>query len=72
MSGAETQVSIDGMTCGKCAARVKKALDAVPGVLEARVDHATGHALVTHEDTVTPEALRAAVDAAGYTVRGDV
>jgi len=70
VSEATTQLQVDGMTCGKCAARVTKALAAIDGVLEARVEHTTGLATVRHEARVSRDALAAAVRHSGYAVRG--
>ena len=59
---------IEGMTCASCAARVEKALGAVPGVAEASVNLATEVASVRAAPTVAMADLRAAVERAGYTV----
>ncbi len=59
---------IDGMTCASCAARVEKALAAVPGVGEASVNLATEVASVTADKDVSFELLRSAVKNAGYSV----
>ena len=40
-------MKINGMMCGHCEARVKKALEAVEGVQEAVVSHEAGNAVVT-------------------------
>ena len=58
-------LSIAGMTCASCVARVEKALIRVPGVLSASVNLATEKATV-HSTGVAIEALIAAVDRAGY------
>lgn len=60
-------VTIEGMMCAHCVARVEKALTALPGV-KATVDLTSGTAVV--EGDVTDEAIRAAVTEAGYTVKG--
>ncbi len=57
---------IEGMTCASCVLRVEKSLAKVPGVTDVSVNLATETATV--EGAVAPEALRAAVEAAGYTV----
>ena len=54
------------MTCASCVGRVEKALAKLDGVQEVSVNLATETATVTAADTVTPEALSAAVDKAGY------
>ena len=64
MSNREIRLSIAGMSCAGCVASVEKALQAVPGVETASVNFAEHTAVVTGE--VTPEALTAAVKAAGY------
>ncbi|HEX8756734.1 MAG TPA: heavy metal-associated domain-containing protein [Steroidobacteraceae bacterium] len=57
-------LAISGMTCGGCAGAVGRALSAVPGVVEARVDLAGGRATVT--GSARAEDLVRAVEAAGF------
>lgn len=57
-------LAISGMTCGGCAGAVSRALSAVAGVAEARVDLAAGRATVT--GTARAEDLLRAVAAAGF------
>lgn len=64
MNNREIRLSIAGMSCAGCVASVEKALQAVPGVETATVNFAEHTAVVTGD--VTPEALTAAVKAAGY------
>ncbi|NRF87980.1 copper-translocating P-type ATPase [Burkholderia gladioli] len=68
--GIETAVAlrVTGMTCGGCARRVEKALAAVPGVAQAKVDLAATRAEVEFaaDAEVDAQALVAAVAAAGY------
>ena len=59
------ELSIDGMTCASCAARVEKKLNKLDGVT-ATVNFATEKARVTYGGDVTPEQLVATVDDAGY------
>ena len=61
----EKKVVIEGMMCQKCRAHVDKALNAIPGV-SATVGLDSKTAVVTGE--VTDEAIRAAVEEAGYEV----
>ncbi len=62
----QKEIRIEGMMCEKCAARVKKALEKLPGVTAA-VSHETKNAVVTGE-ALDDAALREAVTGAGYTV----
>ncbi len=65
----DIELSIDGMTCAACAARISRKLDAIaPGVVAA-VNFATERATVTAPDAVSPRALVEAVEAAGYTAQ---
>lgn len=64
----EKTMKIEGMMCGHCEARVKKALEAVPGVEKAEVSHVAGAAVVTLNASVADDALRKAVEAQDYTV----
>jgi len=63
-------MKIEGMMCGHCEARVKKALEAVAGVQSAAVSHTAGTAVVTLNEDVADETLKAAVEAQDYTVKG--
>ena len=69
MTGAAQQaveLSIGGMTCASCAARIEKKLNKLDGVT-ATVNFATEKAAVTFPGTVTPEDLIAVVERTGYT-----
>ena len=61
-------MKIEGMMCGHCEARVKKALEAVAGVSEAVVSHEKGTAVVTLEKEVADSVLKEAVEAQDYKV----
>ena len=64
----EKTMKIEGMMCGHCEARVKKSLEAVPGVEEAVVSHEQGIAVVRLSAPVADDALRTAVEAQDYKV----
>jgi Cu+-exporting ATPase len=69
--GTETvTLDIEGMTCASCVAHVEKALNKVPGVVEANVNLATEKATVSFvQGAVTMADLKTAVSEAGYAVR---
>ena len=56
------------MMCGHCEARVKKCLEALPGVAEASVSYEAGTAVVTFDGEVTDEVLTKAVEEQDYKV----
>ena len=60
---------VDGMTCSACVSRIERSLNAVDGVVEARVNYASGRASVACNETVTDAQLEAAVVSAGYSAR---
>jgi len=62
----EQLLRIEGMTCASCAQAVERALSRVHGVKTASVNSLTEEARVKHTGLVSPEALVAAVEAAGY------
>ena len=66
-----TDIRVEGMTCGACAARVQTALGAEGGVLDARVNFATGRATVLHDGTIDDVVLRSAVERSGYSAPAD-
>ena len=59
---------IDGMTCASCVGRVERALQKMPGVVEASVNLATEAASVRSTPGIGLADLRAAVEKAGYAV----
>ncbi|WP_168390968.1 heavy metal translocating P-type ATPase [Acinetobacter indicus] len=63
---APIELSIDGMTCASCVARVEKALKKVPGVQQANVNLATEQAWVEADTTVSADKLIQAIHKAGY------
>ena len=58
--------TVTGMTCGHCVQAVSGELSALPGVEDVQVDLASGAVTVTSEAPLTDDAVRAAVDEAGY------
>ena len=64
----EKKMKIEGMTCGHCEGRVKKALESLPAVAEAKVSHETGTAIVTLNAEIADDALKQAVEAEDYKV----
>jgi Cu+-exporting ATPase len=63
---SQVELTIGGMTCASCAARVEKKLNKLDGV-RASVNYATEKARVNYADGVTPEDLLATVARTGYT-----
>ncbi|CUN35431.1 Probable copper-importing P-type ATPase A [Faecalibacterium prausnitzii] len=61
---------VEGMMCGHCEARVKKALEALPEVSEAVVSHEAGTAIVTLSADISDETLKKAVEDQDYKVTG--
>ena len=66
----EKTMKIEGMMCGHCEARVKKALEALPEVSASNVSHESGTAVVTLSGALADEALKKAVEDQDYKVLG--
>lgn len=61
------QLDVSGMTCSLCPITVKKALERVPGVLDAKADLVTKSAQARYDpDKTSPAALAKAVSDAGF------
>jgi copper chaperone CopZ len=58
--------TVTGMTCSHCVQAVTGELSSLPGVEEVRVDLSSGAVTVTSEAPLAENAVRAAVDEAGY------
>ena len=61
--------TVTGMTCGHCAASVREEVGALTGVTDIAVDVPTGKVTVTSTAPVDADAVRAAVEEAGYAVQ---
>lgn len=70
---AETKTEtllIEGMMCEHCEARVKKALEKIDGIREAKADHTKGTAVIVTEKDIDPQLIREAIEDADYTYIG--
>jgi len=61
-----TTLTIDGMHCDQCILTIDRALRALPGIEHVEVD--LGQAVIEHEESVDPIALRNSIEAEGYRV----
>ena len=66
----EKTIKIEGMMCGHCEATVKKALEALDGVISADVSHDKGTAVVALEKDVSDDVLTKAVEDKDFKVTG--
>jgi copper chaperone len=62
--------TVTGMTCGHCVSSVSTEVGQIPGVTDVQVDLGSGAVTVTSEQPVDDDAVRAAVDEAGYQLVG--
>jgi copper chaperone len=65
-----TSYTVVGMTCGHCVDAVTEEVSAVPGVTAVDVDLASGGLTVSSTEPVDDDAVRAALEGAGYQVVG--
>lgn len=63
-------MQIEGMMCGHCEARVKKALETIEGITLAEVNHENGTAVITLTSDVSDDKLRQVVEDQDYKVIG--
>jgi Cu+-exporting ATPase len=69
VSIVEVELSVQGMTCGACAAKIQKELNEIPGI-EAAVNYATESAMVAFDaDVMSQAAVISAVERIGYSAR---
>ena len=64
-----TTITVDGMTCGHCVSAVRSEVGKLEGVTDVSVDLPTGKVTIVGDQAPDPDALRAAVEEAGYEVR---
>lgn len=58
--------TVTGMTCGHCVSSVTEEVQEIPGVQDVAVDLETGAVTITSAEALDAEAVRAAVEEAGY------
>ena len=63
-----TTYTVTGMTCGHCVSSVSSEIGKLGGVSNVQVELATGAVTVTSDQPLDDDAVRAAVDEAGYEV----
>jgi len=63
----EKTFTVEGMTCGHCELSVREEVEELAGVESAQADRATGR-LVVRGEQIDDQAVREAVEAAGYRV----
>jgi len=61
-----SELSVPGIRCASCIARIERELAPLPGIHAARVNFTSKRVLVDHESSVTPEALRSALARIGF------
>ena len=62
--------TVTGMTCSHCVNAVTEEVSGLPGVTDVRVDLPSGGVTVTSDAPLDDDAVRAAVEEAGYEVAG--
>ncbi|MCC3771558.1 heavy-metal-associated domain-containing protein [Streptomyces sp. UNOC14_S4] len=70
--GVTTVYKVSGMTCGHCEGAVTQELSALDGVTAVKAVAASGEVTVTSAAALDEEAVRVAVDEAGYELVGTV
>ena len=67
----ETTVRVDGMMCNMCESHVNEAVrKAFPEVKKVSSSHTKGQTVIQSEQALDEDALRKAIDATGYEVKG--
>jgi copper ion binding protein len=67
---ATSTYQVEGMTCGHCVSAVSSEIGQLSGVSDVSVDLETGKVTVTAEQPLDVDAVRAAVEEAGYELVG--
>ncbi|WP_432849279.1 heavy-metal-associated domain-containing protein [Amycolatopsis sp. CA-161197] len=68
----ENGYTVSGMSCGHCAQSVTEEITELPGVESVEVDVETGRVVVRSAQELSEDAVRGAVEEAGYTYEGTV
>ncbi|MEV2243798.1 heavy-metal-associated domain-containing protein [Streptomyces sp. NPDC049970] len=68
--GVTTVYEVKGMTCGHCEGAVSEEISGIEGVTSVKAEAADGRVTVTSAAPLSEDAVRAAVDEAGYELVG--
>lgn len=68
LMGMTSSYTVTGMSCGGCAGSVSRALNALDGVSDVKIDLKTGQVTVDSAEPIAETDIRAAVEKAGYKV----
>ena len=66
VSMSTVAITVEGMTCGHCASSVREEVGSIPGVTAVYVDLANGTVTIDSERAIDTDALKGAVEEAGY------
>ncbi|WP_250286693.1 heavy-metal-associated domain-containing protein [Streptomyces atroolivaceus] len=69
-AGVTTVYEVKGMTCGHCEGAVSEEISGIEGVSSVKAEAATGRVTVASAAPLAEDAVRAAVDEAGYELVG--
>ncbi|MFJ8859713.1 heavy-metal-associated domain-containing protein [Streptomyces sp. NPDC102451] len=70
VGGVTTVYEVKGMTCGHCEGAVSEEISGIEGVTSVKAEAATGRVTVASAAPLTDDAVREAVDEAGYELVG--
>ena len=59
-------IKIKGMSCGHCVSSVTKALNAIDGITDVKVDQLKGEATYSETKPVDKDILKSAIKAIGF------
>ena len=65
----EITLNVNGMMCGGCENRVKKAVSEIAGVKDVSADHNTGKVVVNMEDNASVDEIKETIEDIGYEVK---
>jgi copper chaperone len=66
----ELDMQVEGMDCGGCEESIKKSVSRLEGVQSVSADHASGRVQVTFAGEPDEQAIRTAIEDAGFEVVG--
>ena len=64
----KTTLKVEGMSCSHCEQSVKAAVSAIPGVTDVQVNLQEKMVTVTHDETVSFDAIKNEIEEQGYDV----
>ncbi len=66
----KNKFNVEGIHCGSCVSKIEKGLALIDGIETSTIDKDSGEVITEAQDSVSPMAIKSAIEELGFTVTG--